>query len=383
MINVISTIYEKRVEANLKANKNKIRDGIIRYIDRYSHVLYSVDFSEYTYFSDEDREMLYVNIGITEDELDESIKNSKDINTSFKVSSNSFYHACMLSIREAILKNYKDMPKMLGTYMSFMMYSSMLSNFLEHKPNKAIMDYTINNLDNNFKIKKLGSIFSLLEDNVETWIKTYTSQIKRGTDKDFVYVINALQTRIKGKIRKIMNEFYDNWEGGKYLNMDNGSYSEENYREVDNNSYMSARLADKVYLRMIQKSISTKILKYSITKSDTSFTKLKSIIEDIIKNDDKNELKNVIQSMIDYYVLTSGNGVDKISSGEFITYMMTAYASNSDSTQTKYIKDTIDTWLEESGSRYGMKRYGKTAMASYKKAIYMYLVYTINLNSKI
>lgn len=380
---MLTTIYAKQVEAGFKANKNKIRDSIIRYIDRYSNVLYSVDFSEYIYFSDDDKSVIYNNIGVTEDELDNSIKESKDINPAFKVSSNSFYHACMLVIREAMLKNDKDMPKLIGVYMSFLMYSSMHSNFLEHKPNKAIMDYTINNLDNNFKIKKSGSIFALLEDNAITWLNTYEARIKRGTDNDFVYIINALQTRIKGKLRKIMNEFYENHKSGKYLNMDNGAYTEENYREVDNNSYMSARLADKVYLRMIQKSISTKLLKYSITKSDTSFTKLKSIIEDIIKNDDKNELKNVIQSIIDYYVITSGNGVDKISSGEFISYMISAYASNSDSTQTKYIKDTIDEWLEESGSRFGMKRYGKTAMSSYKKAIYMYLVYTINLNSKI
>lgn len=380
---MLKDIYGKIIENNMKENKKKLKDCIVKYIDKYSYVLYTADFTEYIYFSDEDRSVIYSNLGVMESDMDSSIKDSKDINNSFKVSSNSFYILSTLAIREAILKNDSETSRLLSIYMSCMMYASMHSNFLQYKANKAIMDYTINNLDNNFKIKKLGSIFALLEDNANTWLETYKSKFKNGTDNDIVYIVNALQTRIKGKLRKIFNAFYEDWESGKYLNMENGSYTEENYKEIDNNSYMSARLADKVYLTLIQKGVNAKLLKYSITKSDTSYVKLKSIIEDIIKNDEKGEVKDVIQNMIDYYTRTSGNSADKISSGEFITYMISAYASNTDSVQTKFIKDTIDSWLEESASRFGIKRYGKTAMSSYKKSIYMYLVYTININAKI
>ena len=369
------------IEANFKANKKKLKEEIMRYIDRNSNILYSVDLTERLFFSDDDRAIVYVSMGVREDQVEDAAAKSKDINTSFKVSSNPFYLTCTLMVREAILKNDSEMASMISVLMSCMMYSSMHSQFLKFDANKNIMTYTVNNLDNNFKFKKLGSLFALLEDNVQTWLNTYKSRFQKGTDNDLVYIINALQTRIKGKLRKIFNEFYKNWESGRYLNMDTSSYNEENYKLMDNNSYAVSRLSDKVYLNMIQKGINDTVVKYSITRSDTSYEKLRVILSDIIKNDG-GEVVKVINALIEHYVHTSGNAIDTIYKGEFVSYMIKAYASNTEASSIKYVKATLDTWMTENSSRYGNQRYGKTAMVAYKKSIYMYFVYMINLNSK-
>lgn len=152
---------------------------------------------------------------------------------------------------------------------------------------------------------------------------------------------------------------------------------------MDNNSYMIERLANKVHLKLINRQFDNRFLKYAITRSDVSLQKLKNLIDDIIQDDENNVVKLVISAIIEYYVSMSGKGFDYIAKGDFITYMQTAYASNTELQQMQFIKSTLDKWLDEYMVSSGRARYGKTAKAGYKKAIYMFLVFIINAEAKI
>lgn len=372
----------KYISSTLPSNKKHLADGIIKYIDKNSNVLYSSDLSNRISFDDSDRLLVFDSCGLNEALIDQAMDKSKVFYKDNKILRNPFYTASLLSMSYCLNNKDRDTAMLLMVYMSLMMYTSIHYGFVKYGANKAAMDFTINNLDNNFKIKKLGTLFSMLEDNSRTCFETYEKMIKNCDDSDIVYVVFALHTRIKGKMRKIFNKYYENKQSGRYLNLDTESNAEDNFRQIDNDSYAINKLASKVYLNILHGKIDERFIKYSITRSDTSFGKLKSLIEDVIDSDDDQVVLKMITSMIEYYSLYSQNRIDTIYKGEYITFMLSAYASNTDAEQMVYIKTSIDRWLKENMYKYGKSSYGKTAMSSYKKAFYSFFIYTINYEAK-
>ena len=122
-------------------------------------------------------------------------------------------------------------------------------------------------------------------------------------------------------------------------------------------------------------------MKYSITQSDTSYQKLKNLIDDIV-DDDNGEARKLISSIIEFYLMQSGKSADYIARGDFIVYMKTAYGTNTDIGQMSYIKSSIDKWLDANMYKYGRANFGKTARQSYRKSVYMFFVFLINMEAK-
>ena len=216
-----------------------------------------------------------------------------------------------------------------------------------------------------------------------TVVNTYKDRIMTAADKDLTWVIDAIWTRLKGKIKKISSEFYKNHQSGRYLNTDEDSYSEEDFHEMDNQSFGIDRLTNKVYVKLINRQYDKRFIKYSITQSDTSLTKITNLIEDIIDSDgESGKLRGVISAMIEFYLRQSGKSIEYIAKGDYVAFMKTAYASNTIVPQMEFIKSTIDGWLADNMYKYGKAKYGKTLQIQYRRCIYMFLVFVINFEAK-
>jgi hypothetical protein len=62
--------------------------------------------------------------------------------------------------------------------------------------------------------------------------------------------------------------------------------------------------------------------------------------------------------------------------------MKSAYASNTTVPQMVLAKNIMDDWVDEHMVTSGRSRYGKTAKAGYKKALYMFFIFIINQEAK-
>ena len=386
---MIKDFFAARLTQNVTLPKVKeVGKAIDAYVDRNSNILMTLDMSKRYSFADKDRAVIYNLAGIQEEEMEQQIKLSKDIHNNNKVQSNPFYATVMICIHKIMTSNIVPQKELdptcikILTYMSFQMYVSIHKGSFPYAPNKEIMDYTIAHLDQSFRIHSMPSILAFLEDNTRTAYNTYKNKFIRCTDIDIKDLADAFFTRIKGKIKKIAKAWYDNWENGRYLNADSDSFAEDDYHEMDNNSYAIARLTSKVHLKLIDRRFDRRFLKYSITSSDTSLQKLSNLLEDILQNDDDNDVKRFISAIIEYYLLTSGKGYEYIAKGDFITYMKSAYASNTTVSQMILAKNILDKWVDEHMATSGRARYGKTAKAGYKKALYMFFIFIINQEAK-
>jgi hypothetical protein len=385
---MIRDYFAQRLAQNItdKSIKEAL-NAIARYIDANSNILLTLDMSKRYSFADKDRAVMYNLAGIAEEEMEEQIKLSKDIYTGNKKQSNPFYATTILCVYQVLKMSKSEKEKdtiaiNFLTYMSFMMYVSIHKGLFKYAPNKEIMDYTIAHLDQSFKISSMPSILAFLEDNTRTAYTTYKNKFIRCNDVDIRDLSDAFYTRIKGKLKKIAKAWYDNWEHGRYLNADSDSFSEDDYHEMDNNSYAIARLTSRVHLKLIDRRFDRRFLKYAISSNDISLQKLTNLLEDILQNDDDNNVKKFISSLIEYYLLTSGKGYEYIGKGDFITYMKSAYASNTTVPQMVLAKNILDLWVDENMSTSGRARYGKTAKAGYKKALYMFFIFIINQEAK-
>ena len=376
-------IEDKVTAALTPAAVKTLNSHIMAYIDRNSEILMSLDLTQRYSFGDYDREIVYQAIGVTEDLMNEKIRESKFINKSNRNNNNPFYASCVIAMSHLLKLKKEKEAKLVMVYMSLMMYTSIHKGLFKYGANKQIMDYTLANLENSYKIRGMSSLFAFITDNSDVAFETYQKRIAKCDDTDITYVTDALWTRLKGKMKKIASAYYKNHESGNYLNADRDVINDTEFREIDNNSFMVDRLANKVYLRLLNHQFDDRFLKYSITRSDVSYQKLKNLIDDIISDDENNSVRDYLISCIEYYITTSGKGFDYIGRGDFITYMKSAYASNTDMQQMVHMKSTLDIWLDEHMVVIGRSNYGKTARLGYKKALYMFFVFIINHEVKV
>lgn len=380
---MLRDVFGPRIDkAMTPANIKKIDTEVNAFVDRNSDILLSFDLSKRYSFSDSDREVLYRFTGISEEEVKAELKKS-NIYLGNKKHSNPFYVLTILTASGFMKKKDEKHAKMILQYMSLMMYVSIHYGSFQYNPNKAVMDYTIAHLDQSFRIRQMNSLFEFIDDNTRVAFDTYSDRIIRAQDSDITWVIDAIHNRIKGKIIKIANVYYRNHKSGLYLNNDEDSYSDQDFHEADNSSFAIDRITNKVYIKLVNRQFDSRFIKYAITKTDTSYVKLKRIIDDIIDGDEDMKLKDVLSSIIEYFLLQSGKSLDYIGRGDFIVYMKTVYATNTDVKQMTFIKSSIDQWLTDNMYKYGVSRFGKTARMEYRKSIFMFLVFMINNEAKI
>ena len=235
------------------AASKKMAAEIAAFVDRNGEILLTLDLSKRYSFGDSDRQVVYVAAGIDETDMVQSILASKAINSSNKVQANPFYVTSILVASHYLNKGDQKMANMVVTYMSLMCYVSIHYGFLQYGANKQAMDYTIAHLDNTFSIRQFPSLYAFIENNSQTVVTTYKTRIMRANDDDLTWVIDAVWTRLKGKLKKIANKYYENHKEGRYLNSDSDSYDSEDFHEMDNVSFAVDRLTARTYTRLINR----------------------------------------------------------------------------------------------------------------------------------
>lgn len=382
---MLKDIFEPKIAKALTPTAIKaLEKNILSYVDRNSEILLTLDLSRRFSFADQDREVLYEALGFTETELDAEIKRSKQIYSGNKVQSKPFYIASMLAASHFLNAKDEKMANMVITYMSINMWTSLHKGFFKYEANKQVMDYTIAHLNNTFSIRDFPSLFAFIQDNTKTVLTTYNERIKKCTDADMTWVIDSTWTRLKGKMKKISSEFYDNHKSGRYLNQDTEEWTSDTFRELDNQSFAVDRLSNKVYIKLTNRQYDRRFIKYSISRSDTSLDKLSHLIEDIIDQDGEDQaMRKLISAMIEFYLMQSGRPIAYVAKGDFIAFMQTAFGSNTEVAQMTLIKSTIDNWLAQNMYKYGKARYGNTVKLQYRRCIYMFFVFIINYEAKL
>lgn len=243
---------------------------------------------------------------------------------------------------------------------------------------RYVMDYVVNNmLSNKFILKSSGNIIESIRSICNTWISTYKNRFDSFDDEDCVYLIQQLHGRIKSFMKNIASLYYEAYENkSQFINYTTDDFSEDNYRMSNNDITISENYVNNAMTKLMNESINYKYCQMAsskIIKTD----EVKTIIEWIIKNDDKslNKVKELVSLLV--FNFTSNNKNKSVQNIEFIIYSVTPKPNSKDKNYLKQ-KEIIETWLENGSNSFRRRRVSINVKNAFVKAVTMYFTLIIH-----
>lgn len=384
--NTIKNAFYEVIKSGLtKPNEQVITNFILKYLDENVEKLSTPGPSSGTLFTDANRDVIYTTLNINKDHVKEVVKSSPDIKSTWKNAADPFNIICALII--CVGKNTKNakIVEVALMYIVASMYPSLFNKYFKFKPNEQIMDYTIANLNNKFKIKQSGSIWKAMMDTVKVSDTTYTKNITNGSDKDILYYIEAIKTRLNAFMKNIRNEFEKNYRDRSSIDtgMDYNS-GEAPIQNSESNAYIIERITNSIALNLSISGADQKIIETSAKLNNISVNDLRTTVQQLILDKaNTKDIKNMIMAILVVYLNgTPPHAVDTIRSTTFIAYLIEVYKrSNTNDNNIKIIRFLLDKWLSMYSNRY--KNTNRTAtIQSFRKALFFFFIFTIQAGVK-
>ena len=380
---LINKLHGKIEEAFAnKQNINTLMRHIQRYADKNSDILLSTDLSARLIFSDSDKKIIYTVTNIDQKEVQDAIKESTAIKSTWKIATNPFYILSVLIMRYFAINKMEKECDAMTVYMSYLIYTTSHKGSFKYKPNKQIMDYTINNLSNRYLLKQVGTIQGTLEHTVITAMHNrFAMELSRGTDIDIKDILSALETRVSSVLKYIAGEFYKNHKSGKYLFHEDEDLSEENFHLSDNISFKISRVVSVVSASIISEGFDQQTcIKRAINLNPgASSKKLEPMLRTIVE-EDMRSISDMVADIITLFMYKGlNNSIEDIKTMKFISESLQIYKSNSQDEITLRIKERLLKWIDMTAEKYGRNfiSKGKTSLDTYRRSIYTCFVFKI------
>ena len=384
MTSLVDNVYPI-IESTLKSNpKNieKIKSVVAEYLDKNMNKLSSPGPTTRTLFSDSDKQELFLATGVNSELINKVIADSAYIKNHWKNIASPFNVACALTITFAKRNNDEELGSYVLMYLTLSMYPSLHYKYFRFEPDPRIMEYTINNLSNKFKIKQLGTIWNALIDTSITCDKTYSRNISNATDKDITDYIEALKTRLNALIKNIKKEYDKNYKDRNLMGVEQDSDDPDNYSKSESNSYIIERISNSVALKLAINGPDNKIIQICAKLNDIAFNDLRTTINSLCSDKNNNkDIKRVISDILVLFLTSSQNTAAEIRSNKFIIEALQIYKkANTSDKNINEIKSYLDKRLAAYSERY--KKSNRVAtLNSFRRALYTFFVFTIQANA--
>ncbi len=358
---------------NIKSKELEITKYILAYINKNSNSLQVNGPIRKLIFHDNDKEYLFKTLNIEPSIVKSAIKQCSLIQPSWQILNNPFNTLTATIIAELVVKKNDKYAKIILTFLMLKFYSSIQSHFAKYGLNPNIMDYAINNMSNKFKIKKFGTIFDTLLDSCYNCHETFKPRMMTCSDEAIKNYIMAINTRIRSLIKKMINEYEICRKSGAYMNTEQDSNDEDNYKEVTNNSMVIEKMVNSVILSILGRPINDKIVKMCARDCDVSYSAIKTALITLINKKNDN-IKIVLSMILQLFLNDVKNKPSEVNSKKFIALAMSYYKkSNTKDEAVIKIKEILDEWLTETSVTY-VKTNREATKINFRKAVYMYFV---------
>lgn len=374
---LVHTLYG-RVEQALakKENSMVIKRAVSSYLDRNNDKLTTAGPVHRPIFSDMDMEQMYHATGIQPADLKDAVKQSTYIQTKWVTMQKPMNVLLPLVIRYYLKTKNSEMANITLIYLTLSMYPLLHFRYLKYGANEQIMNYTVNNLSNKFKLKQLGTVYAALIETTQKALQLHHDRLIKGTDKDVVDFINDVQTRISSFLKNIASEYYANHEKKLYLNLDSDNYEEDNYHEADSNTFAVERLTNKVALNLVVDGPNMRYVQTAANLCQVSVSELRNYVNTMVIGEKREDIRNIIEAILFLYIFDSHNSVQEINSSKFMMYCIETYKkSNTTDENIIKIKKILDSWLEELGTYKKTQRLA--TINNFRRALFMFFVFTI------
>lgn len=376
---ILANIYPKVEQAfTSKETQRKFSAIVASYVDRNVNRLSTAGPSKRTLFSDMERNKVYDLIDFDPKVCKAIVKQSNYIKASWKIVNEPFNLVMMMILRYAKLNKLDQINQLAVTYLTLSMYPSLHYKYFKFEPNEAIMQYTINNLSNKFKVKQVGNILQALVDTTALADKTYDKNIRHANDKELTDYINAYKTRLNSLIKKIRDAFEKDYRSGNYMNTERDNEDENDFKTSDSNSLLIQRIVDQVVLKLSVNGPDSRIVDISAKMNQVSVNETRNTLNQLTQNKDESvNIRALCESILYLYLFNGENHVNDLNGSKFLTFCLAVYKkSNTNDENVIKVKSILDTWIEKYSETY-RKTQRVATLNNFRRALYTFFVFTL------
>lgn len=376
---ILANIYPKVEQAfTSKETQRKFSAIVVSYVDRNVNRLSTAGPSKRTLFSDMERNKVYDLIDFDPKICKAIVKQSNYIKASWKIVNDPFNLVMMMILRYAKLNKLDQINQLAVTYLTLSMYPSLHYKYFKFEPNEAIMQYTINNLSNKFKVKQVGNILQALVDTTALADKTYDKNIRHANDKELTDYINAYKTRLNSLIKKIRDAFEKDYRSGNYMNTERDNEDENDFKTSDSNSLLIQRIVDQVVLKLSVNGPDSRIVDISAKMNQVSVNETRNTLNQLTQNKDESvNIRALCESILYLYLFNGENHVNDLNGSKFLTFCLAVYKkSNTNDENVIKVKSILDTWIEKYSETY-RKTQRVATLNNFRRALYTFFVFTL------
>jgi hypothetical protein len=376
---ILANIYPKVEQAfTSKETQRKFSAIVASYVDRNVNRLSTAGPSKRTLFSDMERNKVYDLIDFDPKICKAIVKQSNYIKASWKIVNDPFNLVMMMILRYAKLNQLDQINQLAVTYLTLSMYPSLHYKYFKFEPNEAIMQYTINNLSNKFKVKQVGNILQALVDTTALADKTYDNNIRHANDKELTDYINAYKTRLNSLIKKIRDAFEKDYRSGNYMNTERDNEDENDFKTSDSNSLLIQRIVDQVVLKLSVNGPDSRIVDISAKMNQVSVNETRNTLNQLTQNKDESvNIRALCESILYLYLFNGENHVNDLNGSKFLTFCLAVYKkSNTNDENVIKVKSILDTWIEKYSETY-RKTQRVATLNNFRRALYTFFVFTL------
>lgn len=376
---ILANIYPKVEQAfTSKETQRKFSAIVASYVDRNVNRLSTAGPSKRTLFSDMERNKVYDLVNFDPKICKAIVKQSNYIKASWKIVNDPFNLVMMMILRYAKLNQLDQINQLAVTYLTLSMYPSLHYKYFKFEPNEAIMQYTINNLSNKFKVKQVGNILQALVDTTALADKTYDKNIRHANDKELTDYINAYKTRLNSLIKKIRDAFEKDYRSGNYMNTERDNEDENDFKTSDSNSLLIQRIVDQVVLKLSVNGPDSRIVDISAKMNQVSVNETRNTLNQLTQNKDESvNIRALCESILYLYLFNGENHVNDLNGSKFLTFCLAVYKkSNTNDENVIKVKSILDTWIEKYSETY-RKTQRVATLNNFRRALYTFFVFTL------
>jgi hypothetical protein len=382
MSTILLNAFGKRVKSAV-SDPNRMRSaiaGIQKYFDRNHEIIFDSNPGKRLIFGNQDQEIIFTFTDIQPEEVEHELSKVTVIEKSWKLLNTPFVILSVLCIREAMLQKKDRECELLIMYLAMKFFSSRQRRSFPFEPNPNIMAYTINNLSDKFKYKKLQNNYNVIKDTVMTSHETYKQQLAKGDDEVFLVYVPQMENRIGKIMNSIAEEFYRNRDQKNYLNTERSFDDEGDMVDKGNLSETVHSLADGVTHDFVAHKVNMGLVRIVSEKNSLPFTTVYQTINEIRTKEDPTTVSSMMLNL--FNVIGEGNPTifERVCSKDFAVIALRQISvSNTTNKDLLDLKNILDKLLTTHCSKYVQTSRIATKM-QYRNALYSYFVYLVVLH---
>jgi len=179
------------------------------------------------YFTLEDRKALFDLFNKDEQSFIKVLYSIKSIPVEFNVTSDGFNLFCVWLLHNILISTklpskYKELgAKKILIYLQYKFFTSVVNRHFKHGANEEYMKAVIQSLNYKYDIISKGTWKKVIYDRAEDFLSKnsihYKTINKMDNDKDVLYFVSDLQTRIRNQIKAISILYYQYKEQYEYI----------------------------------------------------------------------------------------------------------------------------------------------------------------------